>query len=96
MKKALRTVFGFIVALISFAVISQILIAISPVAKGIVGIVVGLVNAAPDPQSAKTLQAFGNIFVVIVSLYPSVKIYKKITYKKQSLNNAESTIEEDV
>ena len=76
MKKALRKFLGFISACIGFFIVSQGLIAIGPV---VAGIVIGMVNAAPNPQLAKTLESVGLIFNLVVSFYLSIKIYKKIS-----------------
>lgn len=83
MLKILRSVLGFVVAFISFVIISRLLIVIGTV------LVILTVNPSPDSLLAVRLESIGLIINVVISAYLSIKIYKKIANKKQHLNDIE-------
>ncbi len=79
--KVLRTIVGIIVALLAMGVIVQVMRFLGP---AIGGWIVMLLNLSPTPDIAEDMEAAGNIFVFIVSLYAGVKVYKKIVNNKTS------------
>jgi len=92
MLKILRGVLGFVVALISFGIINQLLIVIGTVVAGLVLLTFNVLlnfNPSPDRLSAIRLESIGLIINIIISAHISIKIYKKIANKKQHLNNIE-------
>jgi len=83
-NRVLKTIAGIFSAFLAAALISQLLILVGPFVGGVI---VMVLNLSPNPQLAKTMESAGNIFVLIVSIYIGIKIYRKIIGKQKDVES---------
>jgi len=75
---------GVILGILVFAIVGQVLIFLGPAIGG--WIVIALERTTPNSRLANNLEAFGYIFVLIVSIYLGIKTYKKVAGKTKTKN----------
>ena len=71
LKAAIAIIAGFLVA-------GVIVIALRFIGPAIGGGIVLLLKLSPNPDTAKDMEAVGNIVTLIVALYAGIKVCKKI------------------
>ena len=80
MRITLRKVFAFIVAFIVAGILVNLGRFIGP---SLAGYIVVAFDIPGGPNNARLLESVGNIFLLFIVLYISIKVYKRITRVKE-------------
>lgn len=84
-RNPLRIIGGVILGFLVLAIVSQVLRFLGP---PIAGWCVAALDLSPNPQLARLLESFGNIMVLIVSVYLGIKTYKKVAGNKSKISTS--------
>lgn len=85
MKITLRKVFAFIVAFIVAGILVNLGRFIGP---SLAGYIVVAFDIPGGPNNASLLESFGNIILLFLVAYPSIKVYKKIAPSKEFIKKS--------
>ena len=80
MRITLKKVFAFIVAFIVAGILVNLGRFIGP---SLAGYIVVAFDIPGGPNNARLLESVGNIFLLFIVLYISIKVYKRITRVKE-------------
>ena len=86
MRITLRKVFAFIVAFIVAGILINLGRFIGP---SLAGYIVVAFDIPGGPNNARLLESVGNIFLLFIVLYISIKVYKRITRPKKDIEAEE-------
>ena len=86
MRITLRKVFAFIVAFIVAGILVNLGRFIGP---SLAGYIVVAFDIPGGPNNARLLESVGNIFLLFIVLYISIKVYKRITRPKKDIEAEE-------
>ena len=92
MKKIFKVWLGIIAAGTVFVIVSKILPLIGIVTAGWI---IELLNLELNPRFAENLESFGNIFLLVLSVYAAVKSYKLINGSPKQDLKEDDDLKED-